>query len=83
MNAWTLIKDVLLTGTGLALILSQMLVTSPHDAILVTGLALTVPTLADHTKAVLTGPSGNRESPPPGDSASVPSSSPSGSSPDS
>ena len=82
MGIWTLIKDILLTGTGIALILSQMLSKTPNDAMLVTGLALTVPTLADHAKAVISGPSASRESTRPGEPPSVPSSSSSGSSPD-
>jgi len=55
---WTLLKDVILTGTGVTLILSQMFAKVPSDALLVTGLALTAPTLLDHTKSLLTGPSG-------------------------
>ena len=38
---WAAAKDVLLTGTGMALILSQVFSRSPSDILLVTGLALT------------------------------------------
>lgn len=56
MKIWSLLKDILLTGTGVSVIISQMFVHSPSDAMLVTGLALTVPTLADHAKSVLSSP---------------------------
>lgn len=61
MNIWPLIKDILLTGTGVALIISQIFSQHPSDAILVAGLTLTVPTIAGHAKAVLSGPSGPSE----------------------
>ncbi len=57
MNLWSLVKDIILTGTGVALIVSQMLSATPSDALLVTGLALTVPSIAGHAKALLSGPS--------------------------
>ena len=41
-TAWTATKDVLLTGTGMVLILSQTFSATPSDILLVTGLALTV-----------------------------------------
>ena len=73
MSIWSLLKDILLTGTGIALILSQMFAHTPQDALLVTGLALTVPTIAEHTKAVLSGPSASAKEPP-GHGGSSPSS---------
>jgi hypothetical protein len=87
-TAWQLLKDILLTGTGLALIVSQILAKQPSDVLLVTGLALTVPSAASHAGALLSGPSrlsepedGERESSPhaasPGAPGS-PSSSPGG-----
>ncbi|MGH3402017.1 MAG: hypothetical protein ACRDRJ_05770 [Streptosporangiaceae bacterium] len=55
-TAWLLIKDIALTGTGLALVLSQVFARQPSDVLLVTGLALTVPSAASHTMALLSGP---------------------------
>ena len=70
MKVWSLLKDILLTGTGVAVILSQMFVHAPSDAMLVTGLSLTVPTLADHAKTVLSSPHESvKASPEPGESA--------------
>lgn len=75
--AWTAAKDVLLTGTGIVLILSQVFASSPSDILLATGLALTVPSVASHAKALLSGPGGAPSSPP----SPPPGSSPSTSSP--
>lgn len=55
MDLWSLLKDILLTGTGVAVIVSQVLSAHPSDVLLVTGLALTVPSLATHATAVLGG----------------------------
>lgn len=74
---WTGVKDVLLTGTGMVLILSQVWSHTPSDLLLVTGLALTAPSVAAHARALLGTPGGGGSSPP-----SPPSGpSPSGSSP--
>jgi hypothetical protein len=76
-TSWAVLKDVLLTGTGLAVIVSQIFSGHPSDVLLVAGLALTVPSAATHAKEVLTGPTGgpsSSSSPPPGDSPSAPSS---------
>ena len=35
MNRWLLLKDILLTGTGMALVLSQVFSPSPSDTLLV------------------------------------------------
>lgn len=83
VTAWQLIKDILLTGTGLLLIVLQVVARQPSDILLVTGLALTAPSVASHAVALLSGPSadahGEPESsphaPPPGEPPS-PSSSP-------
>lgn len=53
---WSLLKDILLTGTGITVIVSQVVSQHPSGVLLGTGLALTVPTIADHVKALL--PSG-------------------------
>ena len=57
MDLWSLVKDIILTGTGVALIVSQMMNSTPSDALLVTGLALTVPSIAGHAKALMSEPS--------------------------
>lgn len=81
MDLWQLLKDILLTGTGMALMVSQVFSGRPSDVILVTGLALTVPSVAGHAGALLSagrhGRTGGESSPPsplPGHSASGPSS---------
>lgn len=51
---WTVVKDIALTGTGMAVILSQVFSPHPSDVLLVTGLALTVPSVAGHAGALLT-----------------------------
>ena len=77
-TAWQLIKDILLTGTGLAVIVLQIWSPKPSDVLLVVGLALTVPSAASHAASILSGPgvppsSGSSE--PPGGQAPPPSSS--------
>lgn len=64
MNRWLLLKDVLLTGTGVAVIFSQVLSVHPNGLLLGTGLALTVPTIADHVRALLPSSGGGASSPP-------------------
>ena len=68
MNRWFLLKDVLLTGTGLGVILSQIFSPAPNGLLLGTGLALTVPTIADHVRALLPSGAGasSSSSPQPG-----------------
>jgi hypothetical protein len=60
-----LVKDVLLTGTGLTIIITQIWAAKPSDLLLVVGLALTVPSAASHAASVLSGPGGgpHRSSP--------------------
>lgn len=60
MDRWTLVKDILLTLTGVLLIVSQVRSKTPDTAMLVTGLALTIPSIADHAKSILGGPAGSR-----------------------
>jgi hypothetical protein len=83
-TAWQLARDILLTGTGLWLIISQVGARDPSSALIVAGLALTVPAAATHAAAVLSGPSSptqhgqppsSEPAPPP---ASLPSSPPGG-----
>lgn len=83
-TAWLLLKDIALTGTGLVIIVSQIFARQPSDILLVTGLTLTVPSVASHAVTLLSGPStdarGKRESSPsaasPGEPPSPSSSSP-------
>jgi hypothetical protein len=72
-TAWTGIKDVALTGTGMALILSQIFSATPSDVLLVTGLALTVPSVAGHARSLLGGYGAGGSSPPSSSSGSPPS----------
>ena len=75
--SWLLIKDVALTGTGMFLILSQVFSRSPSDILLVTGLALTVPSVAGHATALMSGRTESplsRQSSPPTPPPSPPSS---------
>ena len=61
MDLWQLLKDILLTGTGMLVVLSQVFSPHPSDVLLVTGLALTVPSVAGHAGALLTGRPGHTE----------------------
>jgi hypothetical protein len=72
-TAWQLAKDVLLTGTGLAVIILQIFAKQPSDVLLVAGLALTVPSAASHAASILSGP-GVPPSSPSSDAAGEPSS---------
>ena len=51
--AWAAAKDVLLTGTGMVVILSQIWSAAPSAILLGTGLALTVPSIAAHARTLL------------------------------
>jgi hypothetical protein len=62
---WTVVKDILLTGTGIVLVLSQVFSRSPSVAILGAGLALTTPSVAGHAAALLSGHGGGSSSPRP------------------
>ena len=72
-TAWTATKDVLLTGTGMVLILSQVVAHTPSDVLLVAGLALTTPNVAAHTQVLLGTPRGGGSSPSSPSSGSSPS----------
>ncbi len=77
-TAWQLAKDVLLTGTGLVIIILQIGSKTPSDVLLVVGLALTVPSAASHAASILSGPGvppSSDSSAPPGGQVSPPSSS--------
>jgi hypothetical protein len=75
VSRWEILKDILLTGTGIAVILSQVLSPHPSDVLLATGLALTVPSVGAHVKALLTARGGGASSPPAPAPGSPPSSS--------
>jgi hypothetical protein len=81
-TAWQLAKDVLLTGTGLVIIIFQIWSPRPSDVLLVVGLALTVPSAASHAASILAGPGvhpSSESSPPHGEQqAPLPPSSPPG-----
>ena len=72
---WLIVKDVILTGTGVAVIVSQILSHTPDGLLIGAGLALTVPSTWDHVRALLPG-TGEHSSP-----SSPPSGSPSSSGP--
>jgi hypothetical protein len=60
ITAWQLVKDILLTGTGLVLILMQALHPQPSgsgDPLLWTGLALTLPAATSKIIALWSAPS--------------------------
>ena len=78
-TAWSLVRDIILTGTGLYLIISQVGAKDPSSTLIVAGLALTVPAAATHAASVLSGPSPPTGHGPPSSSepALPPSSSPS------
>ena len=71
-TAWQLIKDIALTGVGLALIISQIFTRQPSDVLLVTGLALTIPSVASHAATLLSPPSTGGHGPPSSSSPSSP-----------
>ena len=52
---WPLVRDVAVTGTGLAVIWRQVYSAHPSGLLLGTGLALTVPSVAAHVRALLPG----------------------------
>lgn len=81
MRAWQLLRDVLLTGTAVFILISQVFSKDPSDVLLAAALALTAPSAADHVKALLSRPgesesSSSRSSPP--EDPSAPSSGASG-----
>lgn len=61
---WPLIKDVIFTGTGVFAITFEVLNAHPNGLVLGTGLALTVPSVAEHVRALLPSSGGGGSSPP-------------------
>jgi hypothetical protein len=72
LTAWQLIKDIALTGTGLLLIVLQVFSRQPSDVLLVTGLALTIPSVASHAGTLLSPPSMGAHGRPESSSSSSP-----------
>ena len=82
MRAWELIRDVVLTGTGIFLAIHEAYSLHPDDAILALAMGFTAPAAFEHVKALLSSPgasSSSRQSP---ESESPPSSPPQGDSGD-
>lgn len=75
MNLWQLLKDILLTGTGLAVIVSQVFAPRPSDLLLTAGLVLPTIAAGSHAAALLSD-TGRHSSPPGRPSPSSSSSSP-------
>ena len=71
-TAWSLVKDIALTGTGLVMIILQVFAKQPSDVLLVTGLALTIPSVASHAGTLLSPPSTGGHGPPSSSSSSLP-----------
>ena len=55
MKRWQLMRDVLLTGCAIFVIVTQVYSAHPSDVLLTVALALTAPSVADHAKALLSG----------------------------
>jgi hypothetical protein len=62
-TAGPVIKDVVLTGTGVFCILFEVFNAHPSGLILGTGLVLTVPSTAEHVRALLPSAGGGSSSP--------------------
>lgn len=61
MKRWPWLKDVVLTGLGVIVIMSQVLARHPDGLLIGAGLALTVPSSWDHIRALM--PGGGESSP--------------------
>ena len=72
LTAWQIAKDILLTGTGLALIISQIFARQPSDVLLMVGLTLTIPSVASHAGTLLSAQSTGGHGPPESSSSSPP-----------
>lgn len=62
MKLWQLLRDVLLTGCAIFVIITQVYSAHPSDVLLAVALALTAPSVADHAKALLSSPGGSEPS---------------------
>jgi hypothetical protein len=61
-TAAPIVKDILLTGTGVFCILWEVFSAHPSGLILGTGLVLTVPSTAEHVRALLPSVGGGQSS---------------------
>lgn len=59
MNRWLLLKDMLLTGAGVAVIFTQIVSSKPSDTLLVVGLALAGAQYLGPAKQIMSGLSGS------------------------
>jgi hypothetical protein len=70
VRLWQLIRDIVLTALAVFLLVKEAYAARPSDAILTVAFALAAPSIADHAKALLSGPGGGPPSsspaPPPG-----------------
>lgn len=64
MSRWQLLRDILLTGTAIFVIVTQVYSEHPSDVLLAVALALTAPSVADHARALLSAPGGGVHSQP-------------------
>lgn len=71
-STWDVIKDILLTLTGMGAIMSQVASPHPSDVVLAAGLALCVPSVGTHVRELLRKPGDGDTSPssPPSPSSS-------------
>lgn len=76
MKAWALIRDVVLTGTGIFLAIQQAYSLHPDDAILALAMGFTAPAAFEHVKALLSSPGESASSRRPPASPPPPSSPP-------
>ena len=67
----------MLTGTGMVVILSQVLSSRPSELLIGAGLALTTPSVAAHARALLRAPAGGHTGGPSSPSSQSPGPSPS------
>lgn len=73
MKTWPLLRDILLTGTGVFVILSQVYSARPSDVLLAVAMGLTAPAAYEHVRALLSGPGGGSSSPSPPSAGALPS----------
>jgi hypothetical protein len=70
-EAWPVIRDVALTGTGIFVIIREVYSPHPSDVLLAVAMGLTAPAAYEHVRALLSGPGAS--SPPPPQPSAPPS----------
>jgi len=75
-GTWLVVRDILLTSTGLWIIFRQAGSRHPSDALLAVALTLTAPAVGAHVRALLSSPGESRSSSSPPSPSLPPSSSP-------